>query len=1119
VREDEGSRNDGGNVVLGLFSHTLVSLSLAGSLGPVPAADLVAQPSPPAAVATCPRYTIGEAEPDPERLEAGIEACLAEHRRNPRDVRVRVVLADHLLSADRAAEAGTYIREAADAGDPDALYLMAHVLRAAQGDAGMSYQPAKDALAAARRAADLGHVPAMLMVGRLLDFLSLEGEHEAFRRALAAARAQPGRYPNTLLWAAVPVADEAGRSAPTEAAFLEAAQPLIELARNGNPDARNHLGGAVYLWTSRTEESRLEDARSYDEAIEILRRVHAFHAKIFGEGSVEAADELNRIAWLLRQAGRPFEAEPLYRQVIEARRGSGGGGLSTATAIDNLGYTLNEQGRYEEAQPIFAQARALRVQLFGEDPDIPEAAYLLATSDNNIAQNLDFLRSHADAEPLHRAALERLRRAASEDDQGTAWSENNLGMNLVWQGRAAEALPLLEHALAVRQSGGPMLLVAASHQSLGEALMQLGRYEEAAANFAEANRIRTEALGGLHLDTIAARRLIAAALMKLPGRSEEALAAARAAVDALRQRQAASSSDASEFRSYVQREATLRESALTLADALWAGRGDGAAGGESEALVLLQEATTTATTRSVALAAARRSSGSALAELARQRQDLETEWLAVDAALSAGAAGGEQAPQIAPDILQARKAEIEAEMRTIDAHLQSEFPQYFALVRPTPVTADQARALPGPDEAVVIVLPSQMGTHVLAVTREGLAWERSAWTDRQVNVTVQRLLSQLGVALYLGESQEYSENLRVDADAPFDRAAAYQLYQQVFAPVRRHVQGKRHVFVVAGGALSSLPFGVLVTEQPGGSDKDPAALRATKWLADEFALLTLPSLQSLQFIRATAPAPNAGGGAARLVGFGNPVLDGPKIDREQLCPTLGRASGGRSYRRLTRTDGGGEADIASLRALCQLPGTETELNNLRAELQSPGTRLFLGADATEPQFRKFEFKNVQVLALATHGLLAWSLPNVREPGLVFTPPDEADDSSNDGLLTPSEIASLDIPVDFVILSACNTAAGDGTEGSEALSGLARAFFYSGARNLLVSHWPVRDDVASELTVRMIRELRGRPGISPAAALQAAMGSIRGDAKHPDWAHPRAWAPFSLVGDSRRPAGF
>ena len=51
------------------------------------------------------------------------------------------------------------------------------------------------------------------------------------------------------------------------------------------------------------------------------------------------------------------------------------------------------------------------------------------------------------------------------------------------------------------------------------------------------------------------------------------------------------------------------------------------------------------------------------------------------------------------------------------------------------------------------------------------------------------------------------------------------------------------------------------------------------------------------------------------------------------------------------------------------------------------------------------------------------------------------------------MAQLKLDADMVVLSACNTASGD-KPGAEALSGLARAFFYAGARSLIVSHWPV-----------------------------------------------------------------
>ena len=102
--------------------------------------------------------------------------------------------------------------------------------------------------------------------------------------------------------------------------------------------------------------------------------------------------------------------------------------------------------------------------------------------------------------------------------------------------------------------------------------------------------------------------------------------------------------------------------------------------------------------------------------------------------------------------------------------------------------------------------------------------------------------------------------------------------------------------------------------------------------------------------------------------------------------------------------------------------------------------------------------------------------------------------------------------DWVILSACNTAAGDGTPGAEGLSGLARAFLFAGARSILVSHWPVRDDVAATLTTQTLRQLNDQPGLPRSEALHRAMLGVMVDGSDPTLAHPSAWAPFVVVGE-------
>ncbi|OZA62040.1 MAG: hypothetical protein B7X78_06790 [Sphingomonadales bacterium 39-62-4] len=161
-----------------------------------------------------------------------------------------------------------------------------------------------------------------------------------------------------------------------------------------------------------------------------------------------------------------------------------------------------------------------------------------------------------------------------------------------------------------------------------------------------------------------------------------------------------------------------------------------------------------------------------------------------------------------------------------------------------------------------------------------------------------------------------------------------------------------------------------------------------------------------------------------------------------------------------------------------------------------------GAQATESALRGADLGRIDVLALSTHGLVAGEIDGLHEPALVLTPTDDGD-----GLLTADEILDLRLAGAWVVLSACNTAAGSGVDGS-GLSGLARAFLHAGASNLLVSHWAVRDDVAARLSVATLSQYAR--GSDPASALQRAMLAM---AKGRDEAlrDPALWAPFVVVG--------
>jgi hypothetical protein len=102
-----------------------------------------------------------------------------------------------------------------------------------------------------------------------------------------------------------------------------------------------------------------------------------------------------------------------------------------------------------------------------------------------------------------------------------------------------------------------------------------------------------------------------------------------------------------------------------------------------------------------------------------------------------------------------------------------------------------------------------------------------------------------------------------------------------------------------------------------------------------------------------------------------------------------------------------------------------------------------GLDHPDVAEKRMAVADYRVVYCATHSLVARDVAGLAEPSLALTLPKQPTEP-DDGLLTASEVAQLKLDADWVVLSTCNTAAADKPK-AEALSGLARAFFYAGAR--------------------------------------------------------------------------
>jgi CHAT domain len=203
----------------------------------------------------------------------------------------------------------------------------------------------------------------------------------------------------------------------------------------------------------------------------------------------------------------------------------------------------------------------------------------------------------------------------------------------------------------------------------------------------------------------------------------------------------------------------------------------------------------------------------------------------------------------------------------------------------------------------------------------------------------------------------------------------------------------------------------------------------------------------------------------------------------------------------------GLADVSHIRMQVPLPETADELCAVAQDVKAEARDIRLGAQATEHEIKRLsasgELAKYRMVHFATHGVVAGQLAGTHEPGLILTPPNEAGDE-DDGYLSASEIASLKLDADWVILSACNTAAGAATS-AEALSGLARAFIYAQARTLLVSHWEVYSEATVKLITAAIREMTRDPKVGRAEAMRRAMLALI-DKGEPHEAHPAYWAP-------------
>lgn len=786
-----------------------------------------------------------------------------------------------------------------------------------------------------------------------------------------------------------------------------------------------------------------------------------------GDAMAAQAEAIQRsIAQTLVAQGRLVDAEATARATLEKTlKRTGNASPEVARGLNLLAKILAEQGRYPESAKL-AEA-SLDVTL--RSGAAPDSIPVLAAHRANLAAQ---------------AALGNDQAALAIYDKITALTANNpeqakrlrggdldVVLALIRTGQAAKAEKMTSQMLATatRIQGEGALRTAEVEAFHAMALTQLRQHERAFTSFRKAlpiliERVRAET----DAETASTRR------------QERLVIVIESYLGLLADMQAQG----------------MRRSDFDAAD---------------EAFVMADFARGSSVQRALTRSAARATIRDPdLADLARKEQDAQRRASSLSDILSSllAAPPEQQLPVIQGKI----KAEITAllsERAQLKSTIAKRFPDYAQLVDPPPVSMRSAQNLLQPGEVLVAWYFGRHDGYAWAISSNGPSRYAPLGRDRaQIAAEVARLRQALN-----------PEVATIAQIPPFDIGLAHQLYRQLFAPVEEIAANARTLLVVPHAELGQLPLSLLVTapaELPAKAGLTFAGYRDMPWLMRKAAVAQLPSITALASLRRLPPGDP---GRQAFIGFGDPLFSEAQAKEAARQPTAQVAMRGvpLKLRNVPHTE---SVDSAELSLLPRLPDTADEIRDIARTLGAdPERDIFLRQAANEKTVMETDLSKRKVVMFATHGLVPGELDGLSQPALALSAP-EVSGTNGDGLLTQEEILSLKLNADWVVLSACNTGSGDGA-GNEAVSGLGRAFFYAGARALLVSNWPVETEASRALMTELFRRQAGNSAIGKAETLRQAMavmidgpGKLDGKTGKPvfSYAHPLFWAPFVLVGD-------
>ena len=942
----------------------------------------------------------------------------------------------------------------------------------------------REALKTRREMLGARHQDTLGSLNALASFYQDHGRYEQaepfFLEALQANRETLGpRHPQTLnsIDALAHVYQYWGHWEQAEPLYQEVFRAKRETLGPHNANtlsAQDHLAD-FYVYASRLEEAK----PLYQEVLQERRNV-------LGDRHPDTVSSLGRLAMLYQTMGSTREAEALFRETLQVSRETfGPRHQQTVTAHVGLGFVLQSEGHYGEAEPHYREALQVSRETFG-----PRDLSTL-TSLNRLAELYLDEGRYSEAEQLYSEALQTSREAFGPRHISTVLSLRTLASLYQDQRRYSEAEPLFLEALqASRKTLGPrhvatlvdlhnlallykdqrrygeaeQLFLEALHASrevqgprhpntlnslkaLADLYQAAGRYAESEKLYLEALQTSLEVFGPRHPDTLRIQ-LSSVFLLVNQGRREEA-------VKKLQQMEShllgwigqeySTETDAVRRR-LVSSQAPFQDAVLNLAIAENSGEARRVAGNVILRFKLLQS-----------------EEESYLARITRSSQDPRVRTLAGEV--------GKLRAALATAAQQAEPGAFDKALQALDAK-QRDLGKFSRLYE------DHLRVLNANLEDVRAEVPPRA---VLIEFRQFRPVDFRTGTPGEPRFAAMLLAgSDDPVVADLGP---ISDMPQPTTTALTDEAAA-TLYRQLFAPFEEHLASASTVYVAPDGILNLVPFAQL-------------KLADGRYWGERQEVRLLQSGRDL-----LQPEPDKR--ARGLVALGGIDFGAAAAETKNPSSVVYTADNSGAVTRAAGSFRNGFAQLAASSE--EAIGVKEWYQRLRKDEPA---ELWSGMEASKLKLMAMT-SPPRVLHLATHGI--YLANETRDPmlqsGIALAGANRGlAAKSADGILFALEAQGLNLEGnELVVLSACNTAKGR-LDYSEGVYGLVRALRIAGARNVLVTLWPLNDGEARDFMIKFYKTWLSQARSDPAKALREIQLSYLKDDKLND---PRIWAPYILI---------